>query len=85
MTIGEAGPDGDALIVAVTVTGATTPAIDRDEVIDRVRGRSADDARAALADLGEPTIELWPGWVSSVPGIDWRIEVRIAGEDAAAP
>ena len=33
-TIGEARRDGDALIVAVTVTGASTPAIDPDEVID---------------------------------------------------
>ncbi len=53
VTIGEARRDGDALIVAVTVTGASTPAIDREEVIDRVRGQSAEDARAALADLGD--------------------------------
>ena len=84
-TIGEARQDGDALIVAVTVTGASTPVIDRDEVVDRVRGRSVDEAEAALAGLGTPTVDLWPGWVSSVPGIDWRIEVRIAGEDVATP
>lgn len=83
--IGDARRDGDALIVAVSVTGASTPAIDRGEVIDRVRGRSADEARAALADLGDPTIELWPGWVSSVPGLDWRIEVTIAGDASASP
>ena len=85
VSIGEARRDGEALVVAVTVTGASTPAIDRDEVIDRVRGRSVDEAEAALAGLGAPTVDLWPGWVSSVPGIEWRIEVRIAGEDAAAP
>ena len=85
VTIGEARQDGDALIVAVTVTGASTPVIDRDEVVDRVRGRSVDEAEAALAGLGTPTVDLWPGWVSSVPGIDWRIEVRIAGEDVTTP
>jgi hypothetical protein len=85
VSIGQARQDGDALVVAVSVSGASTPAIDRDEIIDLVRGRSADEARAALADLGAPTVDLWPGWVSSVPGIDWRIEVRIAGEGAATP
>ena len=83
VTIGDARQDGEALIVAVTVTGSSTPAIDPDEVIDRVRGLSVDEAEAALADLGTPTVELWPGWVSSVPENDWRIEVMIAGEDDA--
>ena len=69
----------------MTVTGASTPVIDRDEVVDRVRGRSVDEAEAALAGLGTATVDLWPGWVSSVPGIDWRIEVRIAGEDVTTP
>ena len=80
VSIGEVRRDGDALIVAVTVTAASTPAIDRDEVIRRVLGRSVDEARAALAELGDATIELWPDWVSSLPGLDWRIEVRISGE-----
>ena len=84
VSIGEARRDGDALIVMVTATGASTPAIDRGEVIDLVRGRSADEARAALADLGAPSVELWPGWVGAVPELDWRIDVRITGDDAAA-
>jgi hypothetical protein len=85
VSIGQARQDGNALVVEVSATGASTPAIDRGDVIERVRGRSADEAAAALAELGDPSIDLWPGWVSSVPGIDWRIDVRIAGEGAAAP
>ena len=83
VTLGEARREGDALVVAVSVSGASTPAIDRQEVIDRVRGRSVDDARASLSGLGDPTIDLWPGWVSSVPGLDWRIDVVIAGAQDA--
>lgn len=85
VTIGEARRDGDALIVEVTVIGASTPAIDRDEVVALVQGRSVDQARAALAELGDATVTLWPGWVSSVPGLDWRIDVTIAGDDGATP
>jgi hypothetical protein len=79
VTIGEVRREGDAMVVAVSVTGASTPAIDRDEVVERVRDRSVDDARAALLDLGDATIALWPDWVTTVPGIDWRIDVTIAG------
>ncbi|MGH2417550.1 MAG: hypothetical protein ACRDFY_04385 [Candidatus Limnocylindria bacterium] len=77
VTIGEARRDGDAILVSVSVTGASTPVIDRDEVIDRVRGQSLEQAHDALGELGEPSIELWPGWVASVPVLDWRIEVLV--------
>lgn len=79
VTIGEARHKGDAMVVSVSVSAASSPAIDRGGVIDRVRGRSISDARAALADLGDPVIELWPGWVGTVPELDWRIEVRVEG------
>ncbi len=85
VTLGEVRRDGDALVVAVSVIGLSTPAVDRDEVVSRVRGLSADEARAALADFGDATVDLWPGWVASVPGLEWRIEVVIAGEGDATP
>jgi hypothetical protein len=84
VTIGETRREGDAVVVNVSLTGASTPAIDQDEIIERIRGRPGEEARGALADLGDPTIELWPGWVESVPGLDWRIEVEIVGEPAAS-
>jgi len=77
VTIGDARRDGDAIVVSVSVTGASTPVIDRDEVIHRVRGQSLEAAHAALVELGEPSIELWPGWVASVPELDWRIDVQV--------
>ena len=31
-------------------------------------------------------VELWPGWVRTVPELDWRIELRIgAARDEAEP
>ena len=81
VTIGEARVDGDALVVAVSMTGASAPLPDPDEVLRRVRGRSAQEAVAALADLGTATVNLWPDWVQSVPELDWRIDLRI---DSAA-
>jgi len=77
--IGDARRDGERLVVAVTVSGASTAAIDRDTVLDRIRGLTAEDARAALEGSGVVTVDLWPGWVSTVPELDWRIDVQIAG------
>jgi hypothetical protein len=81
VTIGEARVDAEELVVAVSVTGASAPLPDPGEVLRRVRGRSAQAAEAALADLGTATVDLWPGWVESVPELDWRIDLRI---DSAA-
>jgi len=78
VTVGGARRDGDVLVVEVSVLSASTPAIDRDQLVERLRGRPVDEARIALAELGNATVDLWPGWVTSVPELEWRIEVQIA-------
>lgn len=80
VTIGAARAEGDALVVAVTVTGASAPELDRADVLERVRGLSAPAAEAALEDLGAARVELWPGWVATVPDLEWRIDLRLGGE-----
>ena len=80
-TIGEARVEDEGLVVAVSMTGASAPLPDPEEVLRRVRGRSAEEATAALEQLGAATVDLWPDWVQSVPELDWRIDLRI---DSAA-
>jgi hypothetical protein len=70
--------DGDRVVAEVVVTGSTAPELDPAVVRGRVSGLSEAEARLALADLGEADVVLWPGWVESVPELDWRVEVRIA-------
>jgi hypothetical protein len=36
-----------------------------------------------LDDFGDVEIELWPGWVSDLPRLLWRIEIRVAAVDDA--
>lgn len=83
VTVGDARMEGERMIVPVTVTGRSVATLVEDEVRQRSVGRSADEAQAALADLGPATIELWPGWVTTVPTLDWRVEVRIEDVEAA--
>jgi hypothetical protein len=75
---GEVLRAGEGLSVKVTVSGRIVPIIERDPVVDLVTGRTADEAEAALADIGDATVDLWPGWVGTVPASEWRVEVRVA-------
>ena len=65
------------LTVPATVSARSIGRIDTDEVRDRIVGRSAEEAEAALADLGTVSIDLWPGWAATVPELEWRVEIRV--------
>ena len=77
----------DGARVTVAVRASAVRVVDAAAVVDRVRGRPADEAEAALADLGAASVSLWPGWVADVPELTWRIDVSItgAGGGAAGP
>jgi hypothetical protein len=81
VTLGDPRLVGDRVVVDATVAARTAPRIAEDEVIARSRGLTAEEARLALADLGDVSVEVWPGWVETVPELDWRIEVRIEAPD----
>ena len=83
VTVGEASLAGEIIQAEVAVAARAAPSVDRALVMERIEGLSAPEAEAALADLGGARVELWPGWVSTVPGTDWRVDVRIAGPDEA--
>jgi hypothetical protein len=85
VVIGEASQAGGTLSVDVTVTARAASAVDPEEVRRRIAGRSADEAEAAIADLGDASVELWPGWVTTVPGMAWRVDLRIVDPEAQAP
>jgi hypothetical protein len=85
VVIGEASQAGGTLSVDVTVTARAASAVDPEEVRRRIAGRSADEAEAAIADLGDASVELWPGWVTTVPGMAWRVDLLIVDPEAQAP
>jgi hypothetical protein len=85
VVIGEASQAGETLAVDVTVTARAASAVDAEEVRRRIAGRSAEEAEAAIADLGDASVELWPGWVTTVPGMAWRVDLRIVDPEAPTP
>ena len=85
ISVGEATLEADALRVQVTATARAALEVSERAVRERARGRTADEADAVLAVLGEARVELWPGWVTTVPDMDWRVEVRIVDPEAREP
>ena len=85
VTVGEPTLDGDALRVEVTATARAAAAVSAADVRASARGRSADEAEAALAALGDAQVDLWPGWVTTVPDMDWRVDVQVVDPDAIEP
>ena len=84
--IGEARRSGEAeMTVDVSVTGRAAPMIDVDGVVARITGLTPEEVEAELADIGAASVDLWPGWVSTVPGMTWRIELRVADPAALEP
>jgi len=82
VSLGETRLDGDDVVVPATVSGRAAPQIESETILARVSGLTAEEARLALADLGEAEVELWPAWVETVPELEWRVDVRI---EAPAP
>jgi Baseplate J-like protein len=73
----EAGTvNGAQLTVRVTVRGVAAAAIDENAVRNKVAGMTREEAKAALADLGQVQVDFWPGWVEQVPKLGFRITVK---------
>ncbi len=82
--LGEVTRADNGLSAEASVTAEAAPIVDRGAVIERIAGRDEAEAEAALADVGEADVQLWPGWVTSVPTIEWRVEVRIGSAEATS-
>lgn len=75
--LGDATLDGESIRVEATVTAQAVPQVDEDVLRAELAGMTADDAEAALAQIGPSTVELWPPWVDRIPGLDWRISISV--------
>jgi len=74
--LGPATASGDELLVSASVTAAAGAILDDSVVRNLVAGLTIEEARTALADLGEIEVDLWPAWVDRLPRLTFRIEIR---------
>ncbi len=76
---------GEIVTFPVTATASQVQVLDPKVLAAQVKGQPAGEARRILAQYGEVELSLWPDWVTAVPGIDARIDVRVATPPATSP
>ncbi len=85
VTVGDGEAVSQEVTFQVTTSGDAVPRIDEAKVREAVRGKTADEARAALANVGDATITLWPDWTRTITTLDLRLEVRLQGLPSTQP
>jgi hypothetical protein len=74
--VGTAKVDGAVVSFPVTAQASQVGTLDAATIRDLVKGRAVDEVRALLRNYGDATIDVWPGWVTTIPTIDFRLDVQ---------
>ena len=83
ITLGTPRVDGQAVVFPVTATASQVRHLDPDTLRQQVKGKSVEEAQAILADDGTVDIQTWPGFVGTIPSLDWRLTLTIVGGEVA--
>ncbi|MEP7081862.1 MAG: hypothetical protein ABI841_02675 [Chloroflexota bacterium] len=76
-------PDG--VEASVAVSGRAVADVEAAAVIERIRGLTPDEAEAALSDIGQARVEVWPDWVTTVTEVELRVRVIVETAESEAP
>ena len=75
--LGAATTQAGAVVVPVTAQGRQTRNVDVGQVRAAVQGMSVEQARTYLGQYGHVDISVSPGWASTMPSFDFRIDVQL--------
>ena len=79
VTVGPGTVDGQRVRFGVTARADTAPRIDEAALRAQLKGRSKVEAEAMLGAFGDATVTLWPGWATTIPTFDARVDLRVDG------
>jgi hypothetical protein len=77
VTVGTGAAQGDVIVFPVQATAQQVRRVVAADLVTAVRGKPLADARATLETYGTTTIDLWPGFASSIPTYDFRIDLTV--------
>ena len=75
---------GELVDFRVTAAGQAIAVLDPTALREAIKGKSVDEARTILGRYGTVSIDTWPGFVSSIPTIDARLDLTVAGDAGAS-
>ncbi len=71
--------DGDLVDFRVTARAEAIPVLDATALRAAIKGKSVAEARRILERYGTVAIDTWPGFVSSIPTLDARLDLTVTG------
>jgi hypothetical protein len=77
ISVGKGSVLGKTVVFPVNASASRLRRLDATELRSQVRGRTIADARATLSAYGDVSIATWPGFVSSIPTYDFRVDLTI--------
>ncbi len=84
VTVGTPRVDGQAVVFPVSATASQVRHLDPDTLRQLVKGKSVDEAAAILSQDGIVQIQTWPGFVNTIPSLDWRFTLTVSASPAPA-
>jgi hypothetical protein len=83
--VGDATVDGRRVAFAVTARAAQVRVLDAAALKSQIKGKPVPQARAVLEPFGDVAVSVWPGWVTSIPTLDARIDLRVLPATTLGP
>jgi hypothetical protein len=69
----------------VTARAQQVQVLDAKALAAKIKGRPIFQARSILEPFGDVQIGVWPDWVTSIPTIDGRIDLRVGPSGSPSP
>jgi len=83
--LGRPSIDGENVVFPLTARATQVRIVDQRSLVTLIKGKPLPQARAALEPFGDVQVTVWPDWVSSIPTIDGRIDLKVASPPMQAP
>jgi hypothetical protein len=78
--------EGGLITFPVVITARQVLDLDTEAIENEIRGKSLAEAQTILQRYGTAEVSVWPDWVSTIPTLDARVDVRsTADEPGTAP
>jgi hypothetical protein len=86
IAVGQGGvAEDDQVTFEATARAIQVAVVDVNALRGLVKGKTADQAKAALVPYGSATVTIWPDWASTVTGVDARLTVTVDDSASGAP
>jgi baseplate J-like protein len=83
--VGAPHVDGSAVLFPVTARASEVNSPDAGAIRRTVKGMPVDEARERLRDYGDATVDVWPGWVTTITSYDFRLDVKVVSDVPTEP